>query len=54
MVGHATYAQLDRTRAEVAVEVAGHLHRRGLGTMLIELLAHERFARRPPPRNHAS
>ncbi len=38
-VGHATYAQLDRTHAEVAVEVADHLHGRGLGTMLIELLA---------------
>jgi GNAT superfamily N-acetyltransferase len=39
MVGHATYAQLDRTRAEVAVEVADHLHGRGLGTILIERLA---------------
>jgi L-amino acid N-acyltransferase YncA len=39
MVGHATYAQLDSRRAEVAVEVADHLHGRGLGTMLIERLA---------------
>jgi GNAT superfamily N-acetyltransferase len=39
MVGHATYAQLDRSRAEVAVEVADHLHGRGLGTVLIERLA---------------
>jgi GNAT superfamily N-acetyltransferase len=39
MVGHATYAQLDRTHAEVAVEVADHLHGRGLGTILIEWLA---------------
>ena len=28
-----------RTRAEVAVEVADHLHGRGLGTILIERLA---------------
>jgi GNAT superfamily N-acetyltransferase len=39
LVGHATYAQLDETRAEVAVEVADHLHGRGLGTILIERLA---------------
>jgi GNAT superfamily N-acetyltransferase len=39
MVGHATYAQLDGTRAEVAVEVADHLHGCGLGTILIERLA---------------
>jgi GNAT superfamily N-acetyltransferase len=39
LVGHATYVQLDDTRAEVAVEVADHLHGRGLGTMLIERLA---------------
>ena len=39
LVGHATYVQLDETRAEVAVEVADHLHGRGLGTMLIERLA---------------
>ncbi|MGA2455248.1 MAG: GNAT family N-acetyltransferase [Solirubrobacteraceae bacterium] len=38
-VGHATYVQLDATRAEVAVEVADHLHGRGLGTLLIERLA---------------
>jgi acetate---CoA ligase (ADP-forming) len=39
LVGHATYAQLDDTRAEVAVEVADQLHARGLGTILIERLA---------------
>ncbi len=38
-VGHATYAELDDKRAEVAVEVADHLHGRGLGTLLIERLA---------------
>jgi L-amino acid N-acyltransferase YncA len=40
LVGHATYVQLeDETSAEVAVEVADHLHGRGLGTILIERLA---------------
>lgn len=39
LVGHASYAQLDPRRAEVAVEVADHLHGRGLGTILIERLA---------------
>jgi acetate---CoA ligase (ADP-forming) len=39
LVGHATYVQLEDTRAEVAVEVADHLHARGLGTLLIERLA---------------
>jgi GNAT superfamily N-acetyltransferase len=39
LVGHATYVKLDETRAEVAVEVADHLHGRGLGTILIERLA---------------
>jgi len=39
LVAHALCAQLDRTRAEVAVEVADHLHGRGLGTILIERLA---------------
>jgi GNAT superfamily N-acetyltransferase len=39
LVGHATYVKLDGTRAEVAVEVADHLHGRGLGTILIERLA---------------
>jgi GNAT superfamily N-acetyltransferase len=38
-VGHATYVQLDRTHAEVAVEVADRLHGCGLGTLLIERLA---------------
>jgi GNAT superfamily N-acetyltransferase len=38
LVAHALYIQLDRTRAEVAVEVADHLHDRGLGTILIERL----------------
>jgi GNAT superfamily N-acetyltransferase len=39
LVGHAMYALLDDTRAEVAVEIADHLHGRGLGTILIERLA---------------
>jgi L-amino acid N-acyltransferase YncA len=39
LVGHAAYIQLDEKRAEVAVEVADHLHGRGLGTILIERLA---------------
>ena len=39
LVGHATYVKLTATRAEVAVEVADHLHGRGLGTILIERLA---------------
>lgn len=39
LVGHATYVQLSETRAEVALEVADHLHGRGLGTILIERLA---------------
>jgi GNAT superfamily N-acetyltransferase len=38
-VGHATYVKLDEERAEVAVEVADHLHGHGLGTLLIEQLA---------------
>ncbi len=39
IVGHAVYMALDSTSAEVAVEVADHLHGRGLGTHLIESLA---------------
>ena len=39
LVAHAAYARLGPDRAEVAVEVADHLHDRGLGTMLIERLA---------------
>jgi GNAT superfamily N-acetyltransferase len=39
LVAHALSIQLDRTRAEVALEVADHLHGRGLGTILIERLA---------------
>ena len=39
IVGHALYIQFDPKGAEVAVEVADHLHGRGLGTMLIERLA---------------
>lgn len=39
LVGHAIYIKLDETRAEVAVEVADHLHGQGLGTILIERLA---------------
>jgi GNAT superfamily N-acetyltransferase len=38
LVAHAVYVQLDETRAEVAVEVADHLHDRGLGTVLLERL----------------
>jgi acetyltransferase len=33
LVGHAVYVRMDQTRAEVAVEVADHLHGRGLGTL---------------------
>ena len=36
LVAHAVYVKLDQTRAEVAVEVADHLHGRGLGTILME------------------
>jgi GNAT superfamily N-acetyltransferase len=39
IVAHAACVQLDQTRAEVAVEVADHLHDCGLGTMLLERLA---------------
>ena len=39
LVAHAACVLLDETRAEVAVEVADHLHDRGLGTMLLERLA---------------
>ena len=39
IVGHAVFIVLDATHAEVAVEVADHLHGRGLGTLLIERLA---------------
>ena len=39
LVGHALFVQLDHDRAEVALEVADHLHDRGLGTILIERLA---------------
>lgn len=40
IVGHALFILLDDpTQAEVAVEVADHLHGRGLGTLLIERLA---------------
>lgn len=60
LVAHAFYAQLDSTRAELAVEVADHLHGRGLGTMLIERLAEtaERrgithFIAEVLPENHA-
>ena len=38
-VAHAIYMRLDQTRAEVAVEVADHLHGQGLGTQLIQRLA---------------
>lgn len=60
LVGHALYIQLDDTRAEVAVEVADHLHDRGLGTILIERLASvaeengiSRFIAEVLPQNHA-
>ncbi len=39
LVAHAAYVPIDEARAEVAVEVADHLHGRGLGTILIERLA---------------
>lgn len=39
IVGHAVFIVLNATHAEVAVEVADHLHGRGLGTLLIERLA---------------
>ena len=39
VVGHATYVQLADTRAELGVEVADHLHGRGLGTILVDRLA---------------
>lgn len=39
VVGHATYVQLDDTRAEVGLEIADHLHGRGLGTILVDRLA---------------
>jgi GNAT superfamily N-acetyltransferase len=39
VVGHAICAPLDGSPAAVAVEVADHLHGRGLGTILIERLA---------------
>lgn len=39
LVAHAAYVQLDQSHAEVAVEVADHLHDRGLGTVLLERLA---------------
>jgi GNAT superfamily N-acetyltransferase len=36
LVAHAVYVKLDEVRAEVAVEVADHLHDRGLGTILMQ------------------
>lgn len=39
IVGHAVFIVLDATHAEVAVEVADHLHGRGLGTALVARLA---------------
>jgi GNAT superfamily N-acetyltransferase len=36
LVAHAVYVKLDEVRAEVAVEVADHLHGRGLGTILMQ------------------
>ncbi len=67
VIGHALYiqldpttVQLDPTTAEVAVEVADHLHGRGLGTLLISRLAATaeshgitRFVAEVLPDNHA-
>jgi RimJ/RimL family protein N-acetyltransferase len=60
LVGHTLFIQLDDRRAEVAVEIADHLHGRGLGTILIERLAvaaeHRgitRFIAEVLPQNHA-
>lgn len=60
LVGHALYIELDETRAEVAVEVADHLHDQGLGTILVERLASvaegrgiSRFVAEVLPRNRA-
>jgi GNAT superfamily N-acetyltransferase len=60
LVGHATYVCLDDARAEVAVEVADHLHDRGLATILIERLAADaeergimHFVAEVLPENHA-
>jgi GNAT superfamily N-acetyltransferase len=39
LVAHAVYVKLEEARAEVAVEVADHLHDQGLGTILLERLA---------------
>ena len=39
VVGHATYVGIDKQRAKIGVEVADHLHGRGLGTILIARLA---------------
>jgi acetate---CoA ligase (ADP-forming) len=38
-VAHAIYVRIDQTRAEVAVEVADHLHGQGLATQLVQRLA---------------
>jgi GNAT superfamily N-acetyltransferase len=60
LVGHAIYIPIDAERAEVAVEIADHLHDRGLGTVLIERLAAvaeargiSRFVAEVLPDNHA-
>jgi acetate---CoA ligase (ADP-forming) len=59
VVGHAIYIQMDDTRAEVAVEVADHLHGRGLATILLARLAQlaesrgiPRFVAEVLPENH--
>jgi GNAT superfamily N-acetyltransferase len=39
LVAHAVYVQVDQTRAEVAVEVADHLHGYGLGTSLMQRIS---------------
>ena len=60
-VAHAIYVRLDETRAEVAVEVADHLHGQGLGTLLIQRLAARAetdgittFVAEVLPENHAA
>lgn len=39
LAGHALCIEVDHERAEVAVEVADHMHGQGLGTILVERLA---------------
>jgi acetate---CoA ligase (ADP-forming) len=60
LVGHALCIELEPGCAEVAVEVADHMHGQGLGTILIERLAEiaerygiERLCAEVLPENHA-